>query len=609
MSAFKQLRVLLDRAHAVSKLWDDVPVVLCGDFNFTPRVGPFYYFFGFVRVHYTITYQIRRALSAADITGGASAVVDHNELRQSCSLSDVKEQNIPEIDSVNLNSINCLSHHQCFKTDLTLDDNNSLSGLCGNKNDASSYEMTNKTHQEVDSCKDEIRSEVSVQYGGLKESPNSSQNKGGSFVELIKDGHESTMVDSHHENIYSNVIEMGLAKETREDTVLSCKDEFHSTISASGLKASSSNPQNEGKISGAQRKDGYECTLVSGHEDIYLDLIEAENGENLYAAIDAQCNSSSEQSQPDRQIENESLSCDERKLSFMGSSDSTDAIIDPVPSGASTSNISSSHLFHETSFPCIRNVSTMGSSENLSSQSFADDKHAPSIMSKVNVSYELKSIDYKVDETMENLSLKVHFETNEEDESFGEDSTKFLSELHDHNNSLSSDLSHTLRSNFVQSDVSFEKSTTIAHSRNEILDGDYPRMDSEPIDAFKFAYDPSAWTPMEIETATGNTDRTLVEHHLKLRSTYAEVEDYSGTRDSNGEPLATSYNRCFIGTVDYIWRSEGLQTVRVLAPIPKHVMQQTPGFPTKKWGSDHIALVSELAFVKDAGTVQNKETS
>lgn len=27
-------------------------------------------------------------------------------------------------------------------------------------------------------------------------------------------------------------------------------------------------------------------------------------------------------------------------------------------------------------------------------------------------------------------------------------------------------------------------------------------------------------------------------------------------------------------------RSEGLQTVRVLAPIPKQAMQWTPGFPT-----------------------------
>ncbi|KAK9273941.1 hypothetical protein L1049_018753 [Liquidambar formosana] len=124
-------------------------------------------------------------------------------------------------------------------------------------------------------------------------------------------------------------------------------------------------------------------------------------------------------------------------------------------------------------------------------------------------------------------------------------------------------------------------------------------MDIETVDVEKTAYDPSSWTPMEIETATGNADCTLLEQPLKLRSTYAEVEDFSGTRDSNGEPLVTSYNRCFLGTVDYIWRSEGLHTVKVLAPIPKHAMQWTPGFPTRKWGSDHIALASELAFVKN----------
>jgi len=40
---FKQIRVLLDRAHAVSKLWDDAPIVLCGDFNCTPKVDPVNY--------------------------------------------------------------------------------------------------------------------------------------------------------------------------------------------------------------------------------------------------------------------------------------------------------------------------------------------------------------------------------------------------------------------------------------------------------------------------------------------------------------------------------------------------------------------------------------
>ncbi|CAJ1972106.1 unnamed protein product, partial [Sphenostylis stenocarpa] len=50
-------------------------------------------------------------------------------------------------------------------------------------------------------------------------------------------------------------------------------------------------------------------------------------------------------------------------------------------------------------------------------------------------------------------------------------------------------------------------------------------------------------------------------------------------------------------------RSEGLQTTRVLAPMSKDAMEWTPGFPTKKWGSDHIALVTELAFLKDGTDV------
>ncbi|GAB2275558.1 hypothetical protein Dimus_010315 [Dionaea muscipula] len=133
---------------------------------------------------------------------------------------------------------------------------------------------------------------------------------------------------------------------------------------------------------------------------------------------------------------------------------------------------------------------------------------------------------------------------------------------------------------------------------NEILQDLPPSMDSASIADNNHAYNPSLWTPMEIATATGNENCTFLNHSLKLQSTYAEVEDCFGTRDSNGEPIVTSYNRCFFGTVDYIWRSEGLHTVRVLAPIPVHAMKWTPGFPTRKWGSDHVALVAELAFTK-----------
>lgn len=37
-ASFIQVRMLLNRAHSVSKLWDEAPVILCGDFNCTPKV-------------------------------------------------------------------------------------------------------------------------------------------------------------------------------------------------------------------------------------------------------------------------------------------------------------------------------------------------------------------------------------------------------------------------------------------------------------------------------------------------------------------------------------------------------------------------------------------
>ncbi|KAL4560201.1 hypothetical protein LXL04_032350 [Taraxacum kok-saghyz] len=168
-------------------------------------------------------------------------------------------------------------------------------------------------------------------------------------------------------------------------------------------------------------------------------------------------------------------------------------------------------------------------------------------------------------EGMEDISVNVS----------EEDSASFLSELHGDNGS-----------NFV------------GVKGNETSDADLDLTTPEVLD-YKSGYDPSGWTPMEIEAATGSSECTTMEHSLRLRSTYTEVEDYSGTRDSNGEPQVTSYHRSFQGTVDYIWRSEGVETVRVLAPIPKQAMQWTPGFPTKRWGSDHVALVAELAFSKE----------
>ncbi|XP_065627459.1 carbon catabolite repressor protein 4 homolog 5 isoform X3 [Quercus suber] len=112
------------------------------------------------------------------------------------------------------------------------------------------------------------------------------------------------------------------------------------------------------------------------------------------------------------------------------------------------------------------------------------------------------------------------------------------------------------------------------------------------------------WSDEELRLATGSGGVTHVQHQLKLFSAYLGVPGSSRTRDIHGEPLATSYHSKFMGTVDYIWHTEELVPVRVLETLPIDTLRRSGGLPSEvpfiiKWGSDHLALVCELAFADD----------
>ncbi|OIW08894.1 hypothetical protein TanjilG_05869 [Lupinus angustifolius] len=107
------------------------------------------------------------------------------------------------------------------------------------------------------------------------------------------------------------------------------------------------------------------------------------------------------------------------------------------------------------------------------------------------------------------------------------------------------------------------------------------------------------WSIEELRLATGAAGVTHLQHHLKLCSAYSGVPGNNRTRDDIGEPLATSYHSKFMGTVDYIWHSEELVPVKVLETMPIDILKRTRGLPTEKWGSDHLALVCEFAFVNN----------
>ncbi|XP_022135390.1 carbon catabolite repressor protein 4 homolog 5-like [Momordica charantia] len=107
------------------------------------------------------------------------------------------------------------------------------------------------------------------------------------------------------------------------------------------------------------------------------------------------------------------------------------------------------------------------------------------------------------------------------------------------------------------------------------------------------------WSNEELRIASGGENVTCLQHHLKLSSAYHGVPGSFKTRDANGEPLVTSFHSKFMGTVDYIWHSEELVPVRVLETLPVDALKKTGGLPSEKWGSDHLALVCELAFDDD----------
>ncbi|KAK6925247.1 hypothetical protein RJ641_009573 [Dillenia turbinata] len=101
------------------------------------------------------------------------------------------------------------------------------------------------------------------------------------------------------------------------------------------------------------------------------------------------------------------------------------------------------------------------------------------------------------------------------------------------------------------------------------------------------------WSQEELRLATGNETTTLLQHSLKLCSAYLGVPGTKLTRDGNGEPSATSYHS---------EHTEQLVPLRVLETLPMGILRRTQGLPNKMWGSDHLALVCELAFADNANS-------
>ncbi|CAO2818102.1 unnamed protein product [Amaranthus hypochondriacus] len=138
----------------------------------------------------------------------------------------------------------------------------------------------------------------------------------------------------------------------------------------------------------------------------------------------------------------------------------------------------------------------------------------------------------------------------------------------------------------------------ISSAKLNILEHDRKRVSKKmPLYHSCYTKSPFRWSDEEVKLATGNEKATCLQHNLNLRSAYVGVPGNVTLRDNIGEPLTTSCHSKFMGTVDYIWHTEQLVPVRVLETISGNALEKMGGLPSKNWGSDHVALACEFAFV------------
>ncbi|TYH57838.1 hypothetical protein ES332_D08G116100v1 [Gossypium tomentosum] len=468
-----QVRRLLERAHSVSKSWDNAPVVLCGDFNCTPK-SPLYNFISEQKLDLS---EVNRD----KVSGQASAEIPLQTYNPNSGAQsgNIPAQVPPAVDIKRI-GVDKNDSHSDTKKQNNLDRNMkdatvNMSGSSETMQDLSDMSCNNLRMGGNDSAEyDEV---TEIQCGAVD-------------MQRLSPGHSSCP-----ENMCSGITEM--------------------------------------------EHIGTDVTIHSNNGKALDDIVMNNHSNGITTDPELLSSSQSETSSTEPLYQTHSL----------------DAIeVSP-------------------------HILACQSSESVAN----DHRDRRPVPSQVDFSGLSAGTDIELEEKMDNLSPEEHSKTMVESENIVAGNNAFVDALYGNQDRHPTNSTQSVASDLDHSSMEFLSSqdSQLLLPSADVLDDVLPSLDSEVAEIEQTTYDPSSWSPKELATATGNEDCKFLEHPLQLKSTYTEVKDSPGTRDSYGEPLVTSYNRRFSGTVDYIWRSEGLQTVRVLAPIPKHAMQSTPGFPTK----------------------------
>ena len=329
---------------------------------------------------------------------------------------------------------------------------------------------------------------------------------------------------------YDGTLLNEVKKETQQNSVDGFRELHESNfVPVDGCKGDSSTSYGEGgfPIEHVHNEINKFAPVASHPEEVYSNATHTGYSEGENAPSHSNNGSLSGHAESNDYVENESVNHDNPTISFLGNHQSTRAKIDSECVDPFNSEISSTEPSCQTSSKAVE-VIPQGDSGSLSAHQIVNDDDASSSSPyQANASDPSTSVNFLVDEKLENLSL------NELDKAVvggnvGEDESTFLSALHEIGDACPSEFGQ-LKSDLEVSGHSKELESVPSKSllnslSNEVEDDLSQGLDSEPVAMEKYGYDPSLWTPMEIETATGSPGCTLLEHPLMLSSTYVEVK-------------------------------------------------------------------------------------
>ncbi|CAM0881672.1 unnamed protein product [Alopecurus aequalis] len=562
-----QVRTLLDRAYAISKTWNDAPVILCGDFNATPK-SPLYNFLSEQKLN--LSGLARFNISGQQTSSLQGLYAGYNSSRYTfrppLHTTNGREGRIitrdgrkPQSEEKDLVRDYCLAGREPDLTDTASasffkSESNKCSGNSRPCSGSSSLDEQGLPSCMVGHSKDACNSdaEAHVKVTDAEDHVKATEGEEGTAVDnSCEEGFGGIKIKSKESDIadfqysptavYDEILQSDSSETVDSRHLLSCHE-------SSGLKDSLR------ELGSVSSKDS------NSHGGLSGDVI----SEDVVCSIE-------------------------------GSSVQSDTVLN-----VSKDNPSEKEKCNQSMSGRKNDTATLSESPHFSdSLKFADSLHK---MSNMRVEEDIHTGPTHLTSPVEPL----HQSNCATSDAYGNQGTPEVIDKHLDLDSCPDEFGNHARDDGsdVISDPTFFKKFS---GDNECLHVDEYRPPTisnrsphvqKMVNYGRYYNDPYRWTVDEIKAATGKEECTYLEHNLKVRSVYTDVEDFEGTKDANKEPLVTSYNRKFMGTVDYIWASEDLRTVNVLDTFPKDIMKQTIGFPTKKWGSDHIALVCELAFAK-----------